>query len=86
MGRVVTGVTLKTFPQAVREAGLTPDQKFTVIVEGAPSERAVSPEERAAAFARLKEIANEVHAKLATDGITTEAEIDAFIRSLDDDR
>jgi len=79
MGRVVTGVTLQTFPEAVHQAGLKPGQKFTMIVEGESFDRA-------SALRRLDEISTAVSARMAADGIVTEEQKDAFIQSLFDEK
>lgn len=61
MGKIITGVTLQTLPRAVREAGLKPGQRFTVIVEGDTDEDV---------FAQMQQIADTVSARVAADGFT----------------
>jgi len=61
MGKVIMGVTLQTLPKAVREAGLRPGQRFTVIVDGDTNDDV---------FEKMKQIADTVSARVAADGFT----------------
>ncbi|WP_044562782.1 hypothetical protein [Azospirillum sp. B4] len=65
MERVVTGVTLQTFPQAVRRTGLRPGQRFTITVEDAPTDKK-------SALAKMHEISTAVSARTAAEGLTEE--------------
>lgn len=62
MGRVVTGVTIETFPLAVRRAGLKPGQRFSLVVE-------TDEEIRTRAFDEVAAIAERVSARVAADGL-----------------
>lgn len=78
MGRVVTGVTLQTFPQAVQQAGLKPGQRFSVIVE----DEGMSRED---VLARIDAVSKAIDERLAADGIVTEAEKEALVQSIMDE-
>ena len=78
MGRVVTGVTIETFSDVVREAHLSPGDTFTLIVEGKPNHRHT-------AIKNIRAISNAVSTEMAKDGIVTEAQKEEFIRNIPDD-
>ncbi|TWB34274.1 hypothetical protein [Nitrospirillum viridazoti] len=87
MKRVMEGVTVRTFPQVARAAGLAPDQPFTIVltesVEPASSSSATSSideRERTARFLALAGLG------VRTAGARTQADIDACVRNFRDDR
>ena len=63
MGQVVTGVTIETFPSAVRRAGLKPGQRFSLVVE-------TDDEMRSRAFDEVAVVAERVSARVAADGLS----------------
>jgi hypothetical protein len=72
MGRVVTGVTLKTLPEAVRKAGLRHDQEFSIVIED-------RDERRARSLLRMRELSAKATALAQKDGIVSDEDVETFL-------
>jgi hypothetical protein len=74
MGRMVTGVTLETLPNAVHESGLRPGQKFTLIIEDGENSREQ-------ALRRIEELSARATARAQADGIVSDEDVEKFLNS-----
>lgn len=74
MSREISGVTLRTLPEAVRQANLLPDQKFTIVIE-------TETERKARALRRMDELATKATAIARVDGIITDKDVERFLEN-----
>jgi len=74
MSREISGVTLRTLPDAVRQANLQPDQKFTIVIE-------TDEERKTRVLRRMGELADKATAIAQADGIVTDEDVERFLAS-----
>ncbi len=74
MSREISHVTLRTLPDAVRQANLQPDEEFTILIES-------KEERRARALKRMREISAKVTIQAQADGIVTDEDVERFLAS-----
>lgn len=72
MSRELEGVTIETFPLAVRKMGLRRGQTFKIIVEE-------DEDNRARAIREIQEISAAATARAQADGIVTDQDVDIFL-------
>lgn len=72
MSQEISGVTLRTLPDAVRQFNLRPDQKFTIVIE-------TDVERKARILGRMSELAEKATALAQADGIVTEEDTALFL-------
>ncbi len=61
MSKVLEGVTIETLPEAIEQGGIKPGQRFSIVLEDAPTSRP-----------KLADIAARMRAAAAARGLTTE--------------
>ena len=74
MSQEISGVTLRTLPDAVRQFNLRPDQKFTIVIE-------TDAERKTRILARMDGLAEKATALAQADGIVTEEDVQRFLAS-----
>ncbi len=74
MSREISGVTLRTLPDAVRKAHLRPDEEFTILIES-------KEERRARALKSIRELSAKATALAQADGIITDEDVERFLAS-----
>ena len=79
MGRVFTGVTIEIFSDVVREAHLSPSDKFTLVLEEKSNNRHT-------AIKNIRAISSAVSAEMAKDGIVTEVQKEEFLKDIAEGR
>ncbi len=62
MGKVLEGVTIETFPEAIRQGQIRPGQRFAILLD----------DEREPRRPTLSEIADQMRATAVAKGMTTE--------------
>lgn len=72
MSQEISGVTLRTLPDAIRQFNLRPDQKFTIVIE-------TDVERKARILGRMSELAEKATALAQADGIATEEDVALFL-------
>lgn len=74
MSQEISGVTLRTLPDAVRQFKLRPDQKFTIVIE-------TDEERKARLLRRMDELSTKATALAQADGIVSEEDVERFLAS-----
>ncbi|AVM73374.1 hypothetical protein [Magnetospirillum gryphiswaldense] len=74
MSREIEGVTIETFPLAVRKMGLRRGQAFKIVIEE-------DEDGRELALKRIDEICSRATALAQADGIVTDEDVEKFLIS-----